>query len=115
VGIPGRVVVSHGARIEAIDLHHENLPDPVVEMFRSLQRRVDRLEARLGRDEGLMAERAGVPLPASVPIAPPDADDSAGEPGGDSANVLRDDSADEPQAPPADEAGCAAESDDTSD
>jgi serine O-acetyltransferase len=63
VGVPGRVVVQHGSRVEAIDLHHENLPDPVVEMFRSLQRRVDRLESRLGRDEGLMAEKAGTALP----------------------------------------------------
>ena len=68
VGIPGRVVVRHGARVEAVDLHHENLPDPVVEMFRSLQRRIDRLEARLGRDEGLLTEQAGVPLPTAVPI-----------------------------------------------
>jgi serine O-acetyltransferase len=54
VGIPGRVVVSRGERVEAIDLHHENLPDPVIEMFRSLQRRVERVEQRLVRDEGLM-------------------------------------------------------------
>jgi serine O-acetyltransferase len=57
VGIPGRVVVRAGARVELIDLHHEDLPDPVVEMFRGLQRRVDRLERRLARDEGLGAER----------------------------------------------------------
>jgi serine O-acetyltransferase len=56
VGIPGRVVVSHGERVEAIDLHHENLPDPVVEMFRSLQRRVERIEQRVVRDEALMDE-----------------------------------------------------------
>lgn len=67
VGIPGRVVVRHGARVEAVDLHHENLPDPVVEMFRSLQRRIDRLENRLGRDEDLLTEQAGRPLmPAAV-------------------------------------------------
>ncbi len=77
VGIPGRVVVRHGARVEAVDLHHENLPDPVVEMFRSLQRRIDRLESRLGRDEGLLAERAGSVLPAAAPIEqePADEDD----------------------------------------
>ena len=51
VGIPGRVVVREGERVEAVDLHHEDLPDPVIEMFRSLQRRVDKLESRLAQDE----------------------------------------------------------------
>lgn len=46
VGIPGRVVVREGKRVDRIDLHHEDLPDPVVDMFRSLQRRVERLEER---------------------------------------------------------------------
>lgn len=50
VGIPGRVVVREGQRVDAIDLHHEDLPDPVVEMFRCLQRRMDRLEHRLAID-----------------------------------------------------------------
>lgn len=44
VGIPGRIVVREGERIEAIDLHHEDLPDPIIEMFRCLQRRMDKLE-----------------------------------------------------------------------
>jgi serine O-acetyltransferase len=44
VGVPGRVVVKSGERVEAIDLHHEDLPDPVVEMFRCLTRRLDKLE-----------------------------------------------------------------------
>jgi serine O-acetyltransferase len=46
VGVPGRVVMRSGQRVEAIDLHHEDLPDPVVEMFRCLTRRLDRLERR---------------------------------------------------------------------
>ncbi|MCX8007810.1 MAG: serine O-acetyltransferase [Coriobacteriia bacterium] len=58
VGVPGRIVVREGERVDAIDLHHEDLPDPVVDMFRTLQRRIERLEARLERDEGL-AEEAG--------------------------------------------------------
>ena len=61
VGIPGRVVVRAGERIEAIDLHHEDLPDPVVEMFRQVSRRIDRMERRLARDEG-MAEESGGPV-----------------------------------------------------
>ena len=59
VGIPGRVVVRAGERIEAIDLHHEDLPDPVVEMFRQVSRRIDRVERRLARDEGMAAESGG--------------------------------------------------------
>jgi len=61
VGIPGRVVVREGRRVDAIDLHHEDLPDPVVEMYRALQRRMDRLEARLAADEDGSAE-AGEPV-----------------------------------------------------
>ncbi|HZL07381.1 MAG TPA: serine O-acetyltransferase [Coriobacteriia bacterium] len=56
VGVPGRIVVRHGTRVDAIDLHHEDLPDPVVEMFRTLQHRIGRLEGRLSRDEGAAAE-----------------------------------------------------------
>jgi serine O-acetyltransferase len=46
VGVPGRVVRRGGARVDVVDLHHEDLPDPVVEMFRALQRRIDRIEER---------------------------------------------------------------------
>ena len=46
VGVPGRVTVCSGERISPVDLHHENLPDPVLEMFRTLERRLDRLEGR---------------------------------------------------------------------
>lgn len=56
VGVPGRVVVREGRRVEAVDLHHEDLPDPVVEMYRSMARRIERLEARVARDEGISAE-----------------------------------------------------------
>ncbi len=45
VGVPGRVVACGGQRV--IDLHHENIPDPVQEMFESFERRVDRLERHL--------------------------------------------------------------------
>ena len=46
VGVPGRVVRRGGSRVDTVDLHHEDLPDPVVEMFRALQRRIDRIEER---------------------------------------------------------------------
>ncbi len=62
VGVPGRVVVRSGERVDAIDLHHEDLPDPVVEMFVCLTRRIDRLERRLARDEGLSDERGEAPF-----------------------------------------------------
>lgn len=73
VGIPGRVVVREGRRIEAIDLHHEDLPDPVVEMFRCMQRRIDRLEARLTLDETGGEERGEPPFPG-----PPSVSEDAG-------------------------------------
>lgn len=62
VGIPGRIVVREGKRVDTIDLHHEDLPDPVVEMYRALQRRMDRIEARLARDEDTSAEAAVPPV-----------------------------------------------------
>lgn len=64
VGIPGRIVVRGGERVDAVDLHHEELPDPVIEMFRCVQRRIDRLEQRLAADEGAVEER-GISLAAS--------------------------------------------------
>jgi serine O-acetyltransferase len=51
VGVPGRVVVREGTRVDVIDLHHEDLPDPVVEMLRCIQHRIDRIDERLTRDE----------------------------------------------------------------
>ena len=67
VGVPGRIVVREGARVDVVDLHHEDLPDPVVEMFRCIQHRIDRVDARLTRDEA----QAGSPSPAieSAPVA----------------------------------------------
>lgn len=80
VGIPGRVVVRAGERVEAIDLHHEDLPDPVVEMFRCLTRRIDKLERQLARDEGLAAEEGLPPFRAEAeePVAVREAHDQIG-------------------------------------
>lgn len=44
VGVPGRFVVHRGRHIPTSDLHHERLPDPVAEMFRHIERRIDRVE-----------------------------------------------------------------------
>ena len=43
VGVPGRVTVCSGERLSPIDLHHENLPDPMLEMFNAIERRLDGL------------------------------------------------------------------------
>lgn len=51
VGIPGHVVARGGKRVDTIDLHHENLPDPIVDMMRRMQHRIERLESRLVADE----------------------------------------------------------------
>ncbi|MBI5231909.1 MAG: serine O-acetyltransferase [Coriobacteriales bacterium] len=80
VGVPGRVVVRAGERVEAIDLHHEDLPDPVVEMFRCLTRRMERMERRLATDEGLGAERGEPPFPPAVEEAPAGAKAQESEP-----------------------------------
>lgn len=44
VGVPGRIVAREGKRVETVDLHHEQLPDPVAEMFHCYNRRLDKLE-----------------------------------------------------------------------
>lgn len=66
VGVPGRIVVREGRRVDTIDLHHEDLPDPVIEMYRALQRRMDKLESRLARDEDMSAEAAPAPAADTV-------------------------------------------------
>jgi serine O-acetyltransferase len=66
VGVPGRVVVREGARVDVVDLHHEDLPDPVVEMLRCIQHRIDRIDARLTRDEDAGA-RTAQPVPNTPP------------------------------------------------
>lgn len=50
VGVPGRVTVCSGERISPIDLHHEDLPDPVLDMFNTIERRLDRIEQRLDKE-----------------------------------------------------------------
>jgi serine O-acetyltransferase len=70
VGVPGRIVVREGERVDTIDLHHEDLPDPVVEMFRCMQRRIDRLDARLAADEATTDEREGEAPPPAVVVGP---------------------------------------------
>lgn len=47
VGIPGRVVFHRGKKIDAIDLNHENLPDPVAQMLNCLQKQIDELRLQI--------------------------------------------------------------------
>lgn len=57
VGVPGRIVVRNGKNIadtsfSTIDLHHNQLPDPMAEMISCLQRQIDRLQRRIDELEG---------------------------------------------------------------
>lgn len=52
VGVPGKIVVKNGrhiadAELSEIDLHHDELPDPMAEMMLCLQRKIERLENRI--------------------------------------------------------------------
>lgn len=74
VGVPGRVTVCSGERVSPIDLHHEDLPDPVLDMFSAIERRLDRLEQRLAN-----------PPPAN-PVPPASAEQDDDSAGGDEDN-----------------------------
>ncbi len=51
VGVPGRIVVQDGARVEdgrmEVDLEHHMLPDPIADMLTAMQDKIDTLEERL--------------------------------------------------------------------
>jgi serine O-acetyltransferase len=56
VGVPGKVVARNGRKVAPredyeIDLRHDQLPDPVAEMIRCMQRKIDRLEKRVRQME----------------------------------------------------------------
>ncbi|MCH5585910.1 serine O-acetyltransferase [Shimazuella sp. AN120528] len=55
VGVPGRVVVQDGVRVQA-DMDHVNIPDPVAEMFRAIQEEIDELRKEV---EGLKRHTGG--------------------------------------------------------
>ncbi len=44
VGVPGRIVSREGEKIPTIDLHHGDLPDPIVDMIKTIQRKIENLE-----------------------------------------------------------------------
>ncbi|MBU1671985.1 MAG: serine O-acetyltransferase [Actinobacteria bacterium] len=43
VGVPGRLTVCSGEKITEMNLHHEKLPDPILEKLEELDRRLDTL------------------------------------------------------------------------
>ena len=52
VGVPGRVISRKGDKIEKIDLHHGDLPDPLTLIIKSLDKRIKELENKiLGENE----------------------------------------------------------------
>jgi serine O-acetyltransferase len=48
VGVPGRLTVCSGEKISQMNLHHESLPDPLVEMFEEIDRRLEKVERANG-------------------------------------------------------------------
>lgn len=46
VGVPGRIVSIAGERV-SVSLHHERLPDPVLERLAELQREIEKVEEEL--------------------------------------------------------------------
>lgn len=53
VGIPGRVVIQDGVRIKK-DLNHSDLPDPILDRFKELEKRIEELTYEV---EALQQER----------------------------------------------------------
>ena len=57
VGVPGRIVVRDGVNLnkqaaDEIDLQHNNLPDPILEMIVSMQEQIKSLEEKVNGLEG---------------------------------------------------------------
>ena len=49
VGVPGRVVVSRAPKkVSGVDLDHNKLPDPVIEVLHRLEKRIEDLEKKVG-------------------------------------------------------------------
>lgn len=54
VGIPGKVVVQDGVKVRG-DLDHRNLPDPVSDKFKIMEKEIERL-----REEVEKLKRSGL-------------------------------------------------------
>ncbi|MBM7569427.1 serine O-acetyltransferase [Paenibacillus sacheonensis] len=66
VGIPGRIVKRNGARVND-RLNHAQLPDPVIEMLRAMQKEVSDLRAELEQEKELAKERNKQPVAGGEP------------------------------------------------
>jgi hypothetical protein len=42
--VPGRLTVCTGEKLSQINLHHRNLPDPLVEMLEDIDHRLEKVE-----------------------------------------------------------------------
>jgi serine O-acetyltransferase len=58
VGIPGKVVVQDGVKINRNSLDHQNLPDPVADKIRSLEEEIEMLKERLPEQESAEREQS---------------------------------------------------------
>lgn len=58
VGIPGKVVVQDGVKINRNSLDHQNLPDPVADKIRSLEEEIEMLKERLPAHESADHEQS---------------------------------------------------------
>ena len=48
VGVPGRVIVNKSTkRVSGVELDHNKLPDPIIEVLHRLEERIDKLEQKL--------------------------------------------------------------------
>jgi len=46
VGVPGRVIMEKASTVSGVELDHNKLPDPVVEVLQRLEKRIEELEGR---------------------------------------------------------------------
>ncbi|OQX85051.1 MAG: serine O-acetyltransferase [Candidatus Omnitrophica bacterium 4484_70.2] len=49
VGVPARVTLKKIRRISGVDLDHNKLPDPVIEVLHRLEKRIEELEKKISR------------------------------------------------------------------
>ena len=49
VGVPARVTLKKIRRISGVDLDHNKLPDPVIEVLHRLEKRIEELEKKIER------------------------------------------------------------------
>lgn len=50
VGVPGKIVIRDGQKVDSLDVHdlrHDQMPDPVADMLAQMQAAVERLEGRI--------------------------------------------------------------------